>query len=151
MSRRLMRLRKTASRLAVAAALAFAFAEPAVAFASQPAAGAHRRHARDHPHGRISYAETSARTDAPSSFLDLPQDGWNGPGFHSPPQPYRSDARRRCVIECARERNAIGATIARDAVGYDFDRDHGYACGNSHSVFNPVDGVGTAFFGGYYN
>ncbi len=151
MSRRLMRLRKMASKLAVVAALAFAFAAPAAASASQPAAGAHRRHARDHSHGRVSYAETSGRTDAPSSFLDLPQDGWNGTGFHSPPQPYRSDARRRRVIGYARERNAIGASIARDAVSYDFDRDHGYAFGNSHSVFNPVDGVGTAFFGGYYN
>jgi hypothetical protein len=141
-----------ASKLAVAAALAFAFAAPAVASASQPAAGAHRRHARDHPHERVSYAETSGRTDdAPSSFLDLPQDGWNGAGFHSPPQPYRSDARRRRVIEYARERNAIGVSIARDAVSYDFDRDHGYAFGNSHSVLNPADGVGTPFFGGYYN
>jgi len=147
-----MRLRKTASKLAAIAALTFALtAPPAGASASQPAAGAHRRHAGDHLRGRVSYAATPARADAPSGFLDLPQDGWNGQGFHSPPQPYRSDARRRRVIEYASERNAIGAAIARDAVNYDFDRDHGYSVGNSHSVFNPVEGVGTPFFGGYYN
>jgi|BarGraIncu00222A_1022003.scaffolds.fasta_scaffold17945_4 Spy/CpxP family protein refolding chaperone len=49
-----MRLDKTASKLAVVAALAFAFAAQAVASASQPAAGAHRRHVRDRPHGRVS-------------------------------------------------------------------------------------------------
>ncbi|MGO9674734.1 MAG: hypothetical protein ACLPSF_11310 [Methylocella sp.] len=146
-----MRLQKTAAKLAVIMALAFAFAAPAAASASQPAAGAHRRPAGDHRHGRVSYAETPARADAPSRFLDLPRDGWSGPSFRSPPQPYRTDARRRRVIEYARERNAIGAAIARDAVSYDFDRDHGYAFGNSHSVFNPVEGVGTPFFGGYYN
>lgn len=51
---KLMRLDKTASKLAVVAALAFAFAAQAVASASQPAAGAHRRHVRDRPHGRVS-------------------------------------------------------------------------------------------------
>jgi hypothetical protein len=140
-----MRLQKTASKLAVVAALAFALA------ATAEASESHRRHAGDHPRGRVSYAATPARADAPSRFLDLSQDSWNDPGFHSPPQPYRSDARRRRVIEYARERNAIGGAIARDAVSYDFDRDRGYVFGNSHSVFNPVEGVGTPFFGGYYN
>ena len=55
------------------------------------------------------------------------------------------------MIEYARARNAIGGAIALDAVSYDFDRDHGYSVGNTHSVFNPVEGVGTPFFGGYYN
>lgn len=147
---KLARQQKTAPRLAVVAALAFAFAAPVEA-SSRPAAGAHRRHADDQLHGRMSYAATQGRADAASSFLDLPQGGWNGRAFHSPPQPYRSDPRRARVIEYARERNAIGAAIAREAVSYDFDRDHGYSVGNSHSVFNPIEGVGTPFFGGYYN
>jgi hypothetical protein len=146
-----MRQQKTASKLAFAMALAIAFAAPLVASASPLAAGTHRRHADDQLHGRVSYAAPPARADAPSSFLDLPQDGWNGAGFRSPPQLYRSEPRRGRVIEYARGRNAIGGAIARDAVSYDFDRDHGYSVGNSHSVFNPVEGVGTPFFGGYYN
>ena len=140
--------RKGGAKLALVAALAFA---APVEASARPAAGAHRRHADDQLRGRLSYAEPPGRADAPSSFLDPPQDGWNGAGFHSPPQPYRSDPRRGRVIEYARERNAIGAAIAIEAVGYDFDRDHGYSVGNSHSVFNPVEGVGTPFFGGYYN
>lgn len=141
--------RKGGAKLALVAALACA--APVAASASPPAGGAHRRHADDQPHGRLSYAATQGDAAAPSSFLDLPQDGWNGAGFHSPPQPYRSDPGRRRVIEYARARNAIGGAIARDAVNYDFDHDHGYSVGNSHSVFNPIEGVGTAFFGGYYN
>ena len=142
--------RKGGAKLAVVAALAFMLATPVEA-SSRSAAGAHRRRADDQLHGRLSYAATQGSADAPSNFLDLPQDGWNGAGLHYPPQPYRSDPRRGRVVEYARERNAIGAAIARDAVNYDFDRDHGYSVGNSHSVFNPVEGVGTPFFGGYYN
>ena len=89
--------RKGGAKLALVAALACA--APVAASASPPAGGAHRRHADDQLHGRLSYAATQGDAAAPSSFLDLPQDGWSGPGFHSPPQPYRSDARRSRVIE----------------------------------------------------
>ena len=65
------------------------------------------------------------------------------------PQPYRSQARRQRAIQYRGERNALGVAIASEAIGYDYDE--GYAFGNAHGVFNPVDGVGTPFFGGYYN
>ncbi len=43
----------------------------------------------------------------------------------------------------------MGVAIASEAIGYDYDE--GYAFGNGHGVFDPDDGVGTPFFGGYYN
>ena len=57
----------------------------------------------------------------------------------------RRGARAGAAID---SEEAIGAAIASTAVEDNFDE--GYYVGNSHSVFNPVDGVGTPFFGGYY-
>ncbi len=129
-----MRLQKTASKLTVIAALALGFMAPAAAFAQQP---------------RVSYAPPGAGGGPGSGYVDLSQDGQSGAGFYPLPQPYRSQARQQRAIQYRGERNALGVAIASEAIGYDYDE--GYAFGNAHGVFSPVDGVGTPFFGGYYN
>lgn len=141
-----MRLQKTASKLAVITALAFAFAAPGEASA-QSAASAHPRHAGRH--ARVSYAAAPGSAGQSSGYVDLSEDGQSGAGFYALPQPYRRAARQQRAIQYRGERNAMGVAIASEAIGYDYDE--GYAFGNAHGVFNPGDGVGTPFFGGYYN
>jgi hypothetical protein len=136
-----MRLQNTASNLAIIVSLAFAFTAPGEASAQSAASHQRRTH--------VSYAATPAGADGASGYVDLSQDSQSGAGFYALPQPYRSQARRQRAAQYAGERNALGVAIASEAIGYDYDE--GYAFGNAHGVFNPVDGVGTPFFGGYYN
>jgi hypothetical protein len=135
-----MRLQNTASKLAVIVSLAFAFTAPDEASAQSAASNRH---------AQVSYAATPGGADGASGYVDLSQDSQSGAGFYALPQPYRSQARRQRAIQYRGERNALGVAIASEAIGYDYDE--GYAFGNAHGVFNPVDGVGTPFFGGYYN
>src|ERR1700733_5393179 len=111
-----MRVQKTGPALTVIAAFAFAFMGPAEASGAPPATGVHRVHAANHRHAHVSYAATTG-PHAPSGFVDLSQDGGSGAGFYPLPQPYRSDARRRRVVQYAGERNAIGTAIASEAIG----------------------------------
>lgn len=93
-------------------------------------------------------AEVTPADRNSSGFVDLSGDDGSGAGFYALPRPYREDARRDRAARAADGKSAIGAALASEAVGDEFDE--GYVFGNSHSVFNPVDGVGTPFFGGYY-
>lgn len=127
-----MRLQQMAARLAVIAALAL----PLDAWAQTPSAS---------PRGRVSYSAAGG----PSGYVDLSQDSQSGAGFYPLPQPYRAAARRQRAVQYAGERSAIGTAIASEAIGYDYDE--GYAFGHGHGVFNPIDGVGTPFFAGYYD
>jgi hypothetical protein len=142
-----MRLQKTASILVAIAA--FAVAAPAEASATPAPKTGRLAHAGNHRHAHVRYAAAPERAGGSSGFVDLAEDRQSGAGFYPLPEPYRSGARRRRAIQYAGERNAIGAAIASEAIGYDFDE--GYAFGNGHGVFNPVDGVGTPFFAGYYS
>jgi hypothetical protein len=135
-----MRLQNTASKLAIIVSLAFAFTPPGEASAQSSASNRH---------AKVSYAATPGGADGASGYVDLSQDSQSGAGFYALPQPYRSQAQRQRAVQYRGERNALGVAIASEAIGYDYDE--GYAFGNAHGVFNPVDGVGTPFFGGYYN
>jgi hypothetical protein len=118
-----MRVQKTLSRFAVVAAFALAFSAPGEA-------------------AQVTGAGES------SGFVDLSEDSGSGAGFYPLPKQYRAGARRARAGAAIDSEEAIGAAIASTAVEDEFDE--GYVFGNSHSVFNPVDGVGTPFFGGYY-
>jgi hypothetical protein len=135
-----MRLQNTASKLAVMISLALAFTVPGPA--SAQSSGGNR-------HGNVSYAATPDGADGNSGYVDLSQDGQSGAGFYALPQPYRNQAKRQRAVQYRNERNALGVAIASEAIGYDYDE--GNYFGNHHGVFNPVDGVGTPFFAGYYN
>jgi hypothetical protein len=129
-----MHLQKSASQLALIAAFAFAFA------AAAPSEAA--------PRNGVSYAAQAADPSGPSGFVDLSDDGDGGAGFFALPQPDRASA-QGLRSGAADSEAAIGAALASEATGDEFDR--GYAFGNSHGLFNPVDGVGTPFFAGYYD
>jgi hypothetical protein len=133
-----MHLPKTASQLALIAAFAFAFS-------AQGASEAAPRNGD----GRVNYAAQAEETSGPSGFVDLSDDGDSGAGFYALPQPDRASAQRLRSGAAVDSEAAIGAALASEAVGDDFDK--GYAFGNSHGLFDPVDGVGTPFFAGYYD
>jgi hypothetical protein len=133
-----MHLQKTAAQFAVIAALAFAFSAPADA-----------SDAVRNGDGRVIYAAQAGGASGPSGFVDFSDTGDSGAGFYPLPEPGRASARRLHSGAAIDSEAAIGAAMASEAVGDDLDE--GYAFGNSHSVFNPVDGAGTPFFGGYYN
>ena len=130
-------------RLAAQLTLVFFMAGCALCPASVSAAGANARQA-NHSSG-LSYA--GPRGD--SGYVDLSQDEGSGAGFYALPAPYKAEARRQRAVQYRNDSAAIGTAIASEAIEYDYDE--GYAFGNGHGVFDPVDGVGTPFFGGYYH
>ncbi len=86
-----------------------------------------------------------------TGFVDLSEDGASGAGFYPLPRQYRTGAlqeRRRRPAQYAAGPGAIATAVESEAIPYDFDE--GYAFGHGHGVFSPMDGVGTPFFGGYY-
>jgi hypothetical protein len=145
----------SASALAVIAALAFFGAAP-VASASSRHVGAHRAHVKAARGGVVGVRYSSGRMRGrltavrrPSHFVALVGDPESGLGFDPLPWQYRIGAwrwRQRHAIESA---NAIGVAIASTAI-YNHAYWGGYGYGHHHGVFDPFDGVGTPFFGGYY-
>ncbi|WOJ90515.1 hypothetical protein RZS28_04250 [Methylocapsa polymorpha] len=140
----------SASALAVIATLAFFDAAPASASASSRHPGAHRAHAKAARAGFVGvrYAPGHLR-GRPSHFAALVGDPESGLGFYPLPWQYRIGAwrwRQRHAMQVA---NDIGFAIASTAV-YSYPYWGGYGYGHHHGVFDPFDGVGTPFFGGYY-
>ncbi|ACK50698.1 hypothetical protein Msil_1752 [Methylocella silvestris BL2] len=140
-----------AFRVTLAAALAAVSLAATAANASETNA---RKRAAHKNHSGVAYAKQSRST----GYVDLSEDGASGAGFYPLPRQYRTGAlheRQNRPIEYAGERNPIGFAIQSEAIGYDYDSGvpfgGGYAFSNSHSVLDPIDGVGTPFFGGYYN
>ncbi len=98
-------------------------------------------------HSGVSYAAPGA-----SGYVDLSEDSASGAGFYPLPPQYRgrgAQLQHKSPPQYAGEGNAIGTAMRSEAIEYDFDP--GYVFGNSHGVFDPVDGVGTPFSGGYYD
>jgi hypothetical protein len=82
-------------------------------------------------------------------FVALVGDPDSGLGFYPLPIRYRLGARRyRLAHRRPYWQNPVLFAIAADAARYNdwIPANQGYRYG----VFNPVDGVGTPFFGGYY-
>jgi hypothetical protein len=82
-------------------------------------------------------------------FADLVGDPESGYGFYPLPLEYRIGAwRYRLRHPRAWWENPVYFAVAADAARYNdwIPADQGYRYG----VFNPIDGVGTPFFGGYY-
>lgn len=98
--------------------------------------------------GRVAYAPR-ALTGHKAHFVDLVGDPDSGLGFYPLPVQYRIGAwRYRQRHQGPPWLNPVYSTIAADAVrtpGF-IPADKGYQYG----VFNPIDGVGTPFFAGYY-
>lgn len=84
-------------------------------------------------------------------FVELSGDPESGYGFYPLPAAYRIGALRyRQSHPRPPWDNPIIYAINADAARYDYwtpVADQGYRFG----VFNPQDGVGTPFFGGYYH
>lgn len=81
--------------------------------------------------------------------MNLVGDPGSGLGFYALPLKYRTGAWRYRLTPRRRWwHNPVLFAIAADAARYYhwIPADHDYVYG----VFNPYDGVGTAFFGGYY-
>jgi hypothetical protein len=132
-----MRLHDTPVRFAAIAVIAIGLGAPLGASEAAPRNGS-----------RVLYAAEVERAGDASGFVDLSEDSGSGAGFYPLPKPYRAGAQRSRAAAAADGEEALGVALASEAVGDEFDE--GYVFGNSHSVFNPVDGVGTPFFGGYY-
>lgn len=85
-----------------------------------------------------------------TGFADLVGDPESGYGFYPLPVRYRIGARRyRLTHRQPYWHNPVLFAIAADAARYNdwIPANQGYRYG----VFNPNDGVGTPFFGGYYS
>jgi hypothetical protein len=139
----------------------FAFASDAAAQApSPPKKAAHHRQvsgARHHGYvyrgyrGQLVYAPGA---EGPGSgrrghFVALVGDPESGYGFYPLPLQYRLGAARyRMYHPRPWWHNPVYFAIAADAARYNdwIPANRGYRYG----VFNPVDGVGTPFFAGYY-
>ncbi|HUI20221.1 MAG TPA: hypothetical protein VLZ74_04180 [Methylocella sp.] len=146
----------------LAAMLAFAFASAAAAriapdFRRPPA---HRHTIARGPHtyirslghgGRIAHGHRPlwATRGHSTGYADLVGDPGSGLGFYPLPPAYRYGAERyRLTHPTPWWHNPVLFAIAADATRYNDwvpgNRDYAYG------VFNPNEGVGTPFFGGYY-
>ncbi len=149
--------------LILASAMAFAFASAAAAKAA-PAfkrQEAHRHVSARSTHtyirglghgGRIAYGRRRAlwASHRPAGrYADLVGDPYSGYGFYPLPPGYRYRAERyRLAHQIPYWQNPVLFAMAADAMRY-YDwipgpRDYAYG------VFNPNEGVGTPFFGGFY-
>jgi hypothetical protein len=140
----------------------FAFAPGAAAQARSPSKGiVHYRHVSGTPHrsfirslghgGRHLYGLRAHGVfgGRRTRFVALVGDPDSGLGFYALPIHYRIGAwRYRLRNRRPPWQNPVLFAIAADAVRYNdwIPANQGYRYG----VFNPVDGVGTPFFGGYY-
>ncbi len=148
------RSHKSKSGLALTLTLAAALAALGHAAAANPSQTKAQKRAAQQSHSGVAYAGRGSS----AGYVDLSEDSASGAGFYPLPRQYRTGAlheRQNRPVEYAGERNPIGFAIQSEAIGYDYDWGvpfgDGYAFSNSHGVFDPVDGVGTPFFGGYYN
>ncbi|MGH6829737.1 MAG: hypothetical protein ACREDG_01100 [Methylocella sp.] len=156
-----MRRGWTAGVLAIVTA--FALAPDAAAKAPSPSKGHHhyrhvsakapRTYIRGLGHGGgIAYARRAhwAPRGQGRGFVNLVGDPGSGLGFYALPLKYRIGAwRYRLTHRRPWWDNPVLFAIAADAARYNYwiPANRGYAYG----VFNPYDGVGTPFFGGYYS
>ncbi len=145
----------------VAIAATFAFAPGAAARSPLPSKGTihyrhvsgtlHRSYIRSIGYGSRLYGRRAHRVLRGRTwhFVALVGDPDSGLGFYPLPIRYRIGAWRYRVRHGRPPwQNPVLFAIAADAVRYNYliPADRGYRYG----VFNPVDGVGTPFFGGYY-
>ncbi len=145
--------------LAIAAALVCAFAAAAQAH-SPSKRDVYRRHGSgalrssfirsigygNRLYGRRAHRVLRGRT---GHFVALVGDPDSGLGFYSLPMRYRIGAwRYRVRHQRPPWQNPVLFAIAADAARYNYwvPANQGYRYG----VFDPVEGVGTPFFGGYY-
>jgi hypothetical protein len=138
------------------AALAFVSAGAGPASAHSKHVGRHRAHARTlNPEARYVSGHVRARLTSmrrPSHYAALVGDSGSGLGFYPLPWRYRIGAwryrQRRAMQTADAMRAAIASTAIYSNAYYPFG--YGYGFGHHHGVFNPIDGVGTPFFAGYY-
>src|ERR1700730_2464789 len=102
-------------------------------------------------HGGVAHARRThglARQGG-TGYVSLVGDPDSGLGFYALPQKYRIGAQRyRLTHRRPWWDNPVLFAIAADSARYNYwipaNRDYAYG------VFNPYEGVGTPFFGGYY-
>ncbi|MBO0733094.1 MAG: hypothetical protein J2P49_01985 [Methylocapsa sp.] len=130
-------------------ATAWIFALALNAAASPPALKYHHHasgtYIRGLPHGGIAHARPAMR----ARRLELVGDPGTGLGFYALPLKYRIGAwRYRLRHPRPWWSNPVLFAIAADAARYNYwipaNRDYLYG------VFNPYEGAGTPYFGGYY-
>src|SRR5262245_42396636 len=137
---------------------AFALVSNAAAMATSPSKAHHhyrqvkgfRSYIRSLDHGRIDYARHAhwAPQGRGLGYVNLVGDPETGLGFYALPPKYRVGAwRYRLTHRRPWWHNPILFAIAADAARYNYwiPANHEYVYG----VFNPYEGVGTPFFGGY--
>jgi len=138
----------------VAIVTAFACASGAAAQTTSPyhhKVKPHRAYAHGTLHAGVAYAPGAyvASRGRGHHFADLVGDPYSGYGFYPLPLKYRVGAwRYRVTHQASPLDNPVLFAIATDAAGY-----HGWVpgeWGHAHDMFNPIDGVGTPFFAGYY-
>jgi len=146
-----------ATALAVIATLAFASAAVAESAASSKH-GARRAHvgsagARHAASGKRAPGRARLTTLGDSAhFAPLVGDPESGLGFYPLPWHIRVAAWRFQRQRAMRSADAIRAAVASTAIySYGFPGYYGYSFGHHAGVFNPIDGYGTPFFGGYYS
>lgn len=101
--------------------------------------------------GHLAYAPAphTPRKGRKGGFADLVGDSNSGYGFYALPPEIRIAATRyRQAYGRSWWRNPVLSAMAADAIRMPcfIPADRAYRCG----VFNPIDGVGTPFFAGYY-
>jgi hypothetical protein len=111
-----------------------------------------RTYIRGLSHGGLAYARRAYWTSQGrgTGYVNLVGDPGSGLGFYALPLKYRIGAwRYRLTHRRPWWHNPVLFAVAADAARYNYwiPANHDYAYG----VFNPYDGVGTPFFGGYYS
>lgn len=148
---------------ALAIVVAFAFASDAAAKPPSSPKTHHQRPAAHSVHrghiGRFAYSGArviyapgapGARRGRRGRFVELAGDPFSGFGFYPLPVQYQMGAWRYRVTHMAPPwANPVRFAVAADAARYYYNwipANRGYRYG----VFDPIEGVGSPFFAGYY-
>lgn len=112
-----------------------------------PHGAAHAKHGKAH----VSYGPHRASRHGRHRYVDLAGDPYSGYGFYPLPVEYQIGAWHYHL----RHRVPPWQNPVRSAVAADALRTYGYGWipadrGYRYGVFDPIEGVGTPFFAGYY-
>jgi len=118
---------------------------------------AYRDMGSEHRRGHVGYVrgEAGSQFDRGRGYADLVGDSESGLGFYPLPQRYRAGAARYHYAHQYYGPYGYGNAV-QQAVIFDAIRDRPFTPtsafnGYRNGVFDPVEGVGTPFFAGYYS
>lgn len=131
-------------------AVAATFACAAGGMAPAAAKSIHHRHLTGMHHGYVGSMQPGAVYSSRGHYAALVGDPGGGAGFYPLPYQYRVGAWRYHMRTWCPEENPVIAAAQDQAVRYYGWGDPTPADSYHYGVYNPIDGVGSPFFAGYY-